>query len=52
MILELFAPVMTEDAVNFADQSRTDAESEHDIYNFYAGKKLLEVASVPGFPKN
>lgn len=52
MILELFAQVMTEDIVNFADQSRTDAKSEHDIYSFYAGKKLLQVASVPGFQKN
>ena len=52
MILELFAQVMTEDIVNFADQSRTDAKSEHDIYSFYPGKKLLQVASVPGFQKN
>lgn len=41
-----------EDVVNFADQSKTDAESEDDMYSFYAGKKLLQVASVPGFQKN
>ena len=56
MILELFLQVMIEDVVNFADQSKTDAESEDDIYSFYAGKrscfKLLQVASVPGFQKN
>ena len=52
MILKLFAQVMTEDVVNFADQSKTDAESEHHIYSFYTGKKLLQVASVPGFQDN
>ena len=39
MILELFLQVMIEDVVNFADQSKTDAESEDDIYSFYAEKR-------------